>query len=92
MILTRFVRSVGNIFKNQWKAITYFVKKIYVTCYKVKLGDQDKPRTPHIVYKPYVQSLERWPDGTLKSLRLGVPMVWRELKTIVMSATSAWWT
>ena len=68
------------IFKNQRKAITDFVRKIYLTYFKVKFGDQDKPWALHIVCKAYVQSLEKWTDGTLKSLKFGVPMVWREPK------------
>ena len=58
-------------FKNQRKAITDF---------KVKLDDQGKPLAPHIVQKACVESLRKWANGTLKSLRFGVPMVWRNPK------------
>ena len=35
---------------------------------------------PHIVCKACVENLRKWTNGTLASLRFGVPMVWREPK------------
>ncbi|XP_076799763.1 uncharacterized protein LOC143444861 [Clavelina lepadiformis] len=48
------------IFKDQRKAITDFVRKVYLSYFKVKLGDQDKPWAPHIVCKACVESLRKW--------------------------------
>ena len=67
-------------FKKQRKAITDFVRKVHLAYFKVKLGDQDKPWAPHIVCKACVENLRKWTNGTLASLRFGVPMVWREPK------------
>ena len=69
-------------FKNQRKAITDFVRKVYIAYFKVKLGDQDKPWAPHIVCKACVENLRKWTNGTLASLKFGVPMVWREPKNL----------
>ena len=81
MILTSFFTSVGNMpSKNKKKAIFYFVRKIYLAYFKVKLGDRDKPLIPYIVCKAYVERLRKWANGTLKSHRFGVSMVWREPK------------
>ena len=67
-------------FKNQRKAITDFVRKIYLAYFKVKLGDQDKPLAPYIFCKACVESLRKWVNGTLKTLEFGVRIVWREPK------------
>ena len=67
-------------FKKQRKTITDFVRKVYLAYFKVKLGDQDKLWPPHIVCKACVEKLRKWTNGTLASLRFGVPMVWREPK------------
>ena len=79
-------------FKDQRKAITDFVRKVYLAYFKVMLGDQDKPWAPHIVCKACVESLRKWSNGTL-TIRFGVPMVWTEpKKNISMTVTSVWWT
>ncbi|QQP50683.1 Uncharacterized protein FKW44_011784 [Caligus rogercresseyi] len=46
--------------------------------FKVKLGDQDKSWAPHTVCKTCVEYLWRWTKGVKTSLKLGIPMVWRE--------------
>ena len=74
-------------FKNQRKAISDFVRKIYLAYFKVKFVDQDKPWAPHIVCKACIESLRKWANGTLKCLRFG-----ENQKTILMSATFVWWT
>ena len=58
------------------------MRKVYLAYFKVKLGDQDKPWAPRIVCKECVENLRKWTNGTLASLRFGVPMVWREPKNI----------
>ena len=47
------------------------------------LGDQDKAGVPHIVCKQCVEHLRPWTKKDRKSLRFGIPMVWRELKNHV---------
>ena len=82
MILTSLCYICGEyIFKNQRKATTDFVMKVHCSYFKVVLGDQDKPWAPHIICKACVKSLRKWANGTLKSLKFGVPMVWREPKS-----------
>ena len=54
------------------------MRKVYLSYFKVKLGDQDKPWASHTVCKASVKSLRKWANGTLKILRFGIPMVWRE--------------
>ena len=44
------------------------------------LGDQDKAWAPHIVCKQCVEHLGQWTKKDRKSLRFGIPMVWREPK------------
>ena len=43
-------------------------------------GDQDKSWAPHIVCKQCVEHLRQWTKKVRKSLRFGIPMVWREPK------------
>ena len=38
-------------FTEQWKSITDFVKRIYLSYFKIKLEDQEKKWAPHIVWK-----------------------------------------
>ena len=44
----------------------------------MKLGDQDKSWAPHIVCKTCLEHLRQWTLGTRKSMRFGIPMIWRE--------------
>jgi len=73
--------SLGNpALQHNRKTISDFVKRAYLACFKVKLGDQDKPWAPHIVCKPCVEHLLQWRNKSRKSLRFAIPMVWREPK------------
>ena len=67
-------------FVNQRKDISEFVRRAYLSYFKVKLGDQDKAWAPHIVCKTCIEHLRQWTNGTRKSLKFGVPMIWREQK------------
>ncbi|XP_072276834.1 uncharacterized protein [Pyxicephalus adspersus] len=58
--------------------ITEFVKKAYLAYFGIKLGDQNKYWAPHMVCKTCVECLRQWKNGKLKSLKFGVPMVWRK--------------
>ena len=59
--------------------ITDFVGKAYLSCFGVKLGDQNKPWAPHSACKSCVEHLREWTNGKRKSgLSFGVPMVWQE--------------
>jgi len=62
------------------KTISDFVKRAYHAYFGVKLGDQDKTWAPHIVCKTCTEHLRQWTTGKRKSLKFGVPMVWREPK------------
>ena len=66
--------------KNQRKAFTDFVRKTYLTYFKVKLDDQDKLRVPHIVYKACVENLRKRANSSLKSLSSRVPAVQKNQK------------
>ncbi|CAH1114997.1 unnamed protein product [Psylliodes chrysocephalus] len=60
--------------------ITDFVKNAYFAYFKVRLGDQDKPWTPHVICKICEEALRHWFEGTRKAPPFGIPMVWREPK------------
>ena len=62
------------------RGISEFVKRAYLAYFKVMLGDQDKAWALHIVCKQCVEHLRQWTKKIRKSLRFGIPMVWRELK------------
>ena len=64
----------------QRKLISDFVKRTYLAYFEVKLGDQDKQWAPNIVYKTCMEHLTQWIVGKMRSLKFGVPMVWREPK------------
>lgn len=57
--------------------ISDFIKRAYLGYFGVKLGDQDKAWAPHIVCKTCSEHLRQWTKGK-RSLKFGVPMVWRE--------------
>ena len=64
--------------KENRKNITDFVKHAYLGYFGVQLGDQDKTWAPHVVCKTCTEHLREWTTGKRKSLKFGVPMVWRE--------------
>ena len=47
------------------------------------LGDQYKPYAPHIYCKTCTVNLYRWNNNKLKSLNLGIPMIWRDCQNHV---------
>ena len=54
----RFCYICGNVvFPYHQAKITAFVKKAYRDYFRVKVGDQDKPFTPHICCKTCVEKL-----------------------------------
>lgn len=65
--------------KENRKLVTDFVKRAYLGYFGVKLGDQDKSWAPHTVCKTCTEHLRQWTNGN-RSLKFGVPMVWREPK------------
>lgn len=69
--------------KENRKNISDFVKKAYVGYFGVRLGDQDKTWAPHQVCKTCTEHLRQWTNGKRRSLKFGVPMVWREPKNHV---------
>ena len=44
----------------------------------MKLDDQDKAWTPHIVYKTCTEYLRPWTNAKKSCLKVGIPIVWRE--------------
>jgi len=64
--------------KENRKTISDFVKRVYFGYFGVGLGDQDKIWAPHIVCKTCTEHLRQWSNGK-RSLKFGIPMVWREL-------------
>ena len=57
-----------------------FTRKAYQAYFGVKLGDQNKSWAPHKVCKNCTETLRLWTQGKVKSMKFGVPMVWREPK------------
>ena len=66
--------------KKQRKPITDFVKRAYYAYFGIKLGDQDKSCSPHIVCKTCIEILRMLTNGKNKNMKFGIPMVWREPK------------
>ena len=64
--------------KKNRKPIDDFYRKAYHGYFQVKLGDQDRSRAPYVVCKTCKDHIRQWTNGTRKSLRFGIPMVWRE--------------
>ena len=60
--------------------ITDFVKRAYLTYFKIKLGDQNKPWASNIVCGACAATLRNWSKGQKCDMKFGVPMVWREPK------------
>jgi len=59
------------------KSVTSFIRLAYHAYFGIKLGDQDKAWAPHIVCKACTETLRGWTNGK-RSLKFGIPMVWRE--------------
>ena len=66
--------------KHNKKIMSDFVKRAYLACFQVMLGNQDKPWAPDIVCKPCVEHLRQWTNKSRKSLGFAIPMVWLEPK------------
>ena len=66
------------VLHNRQAKVTDFVKKVYCNYFEVKLGDQDKPFTPHICCKTCVENLRDWRNGKRKCVPFAIPIVWRE--------------
>ncbi len=65
-------------FKDCRRNITPLIKTRYKDYFKMKLGDQDKRFTPHIVCKGCSDRLSLWSSGKLKQMPFVTPMAWRE--------------
>ena len=57
-----------------------FTRRAYHAYFGLKLGNQDKAWAPHKVCKHCTETLRLWTQGKVKSMKFGVPMVWREPK------------
>ena len=87
MASTRWCKNNPNIFsyicgefttKKNRKPIDDFYRKAYHGYFQVKLGDQDRSWAPSVVCKTCRDHIRQWTNGTRKSFRFGIPMVWRE--------------
>ncbi|XP_027233923.2 uncharacterized protein [Penaeus vannamei] len=58
--------------------VTSFIKRAYHAYFNIKLGDQDKAWTPHMVCKACAENLRQWTKGKKSCLKFGIPMIWRE--------------
>ena len=78
-----FFASGSNFLKKRKKTKKWKTKvwKAYLAYFKVKLNDQDKPWAHHIDRKNMCRKVKKWTKGTLKNLKFGAPMVWREPKS-----------
>lgn len=68
------------IIKDQRKPINDTVIRLYSIYFGIEIGNQDQMWVPHIVCKICIEHLRQWEKGTRKSLKFGVPMMWREQK------------
>ncbi len=68
------------ILKDQRKMISDNVIRLYFAYFGIEIHDQDKSWVPHIVCKMCTEHLRQWANGTRKSLKFGVPMIWKEQK------------
>ena len=66
------------VVKKDRRNITVFVRKVYHAYFGVRLGDINKAWAPQVTCVVCVEDLRRWAAGKKKSLRFGIPMVWRE--------------
>lgn len=66
--------------KKNRKPISDFVRKAYLSYFGIYLKNQDKCWVPHFVCKTCVEHLRQWTNGKRKSLKFGVPMIWKEQK------------
>ena len=64
--------------KKNRKPVDDFYRKVYHGYFQVKLGDQNKSQAPHVICKTWKEYIRQWTNGTRKSHRFGIPMVWRE--------------
>ena len=65
-------------FKQNRRDIDANISKWYYSYFRMKLGDQDKPWAPHIVCQRCKNDMFKWSKNQKKSLRFGIPMIWRE--------------
>ena len=60
------------------RSIDDFYGRAYHAYFQVKLGDQDKLWVPHIFCKTCKKQIWQWSNGTGKSLKFGIPMIWHQ--------------
>lgn len=68
------------VIKKHQRNITDFVKKVYLSYFGTKLGDQEKSWAPHKVCYVCVEDLRKWSKKERKTFKFAVPMIWREPK------------
>src|SRR5215475_9527557 len=68
------------VFDSKVRQIDSFVKKLYFSYFKLKVGDQDKSFAPHIACNTCVEGLRYWYEGKRKAMPFAIPMQWRDQK------------
>ena len=68
----------GYTFMEQRKFRGDFVKRAYLSYFKIKLGDQDKTWASYIICKTCVKHLWQWTNGKRKCLKFGISIVCKE--------------
>ena len=66
------------MFVENRKTIPDYAKKAYLGYFGIALGDQDRSWAPHIACKTCIEQLRHWTTGRRKSMKFGIPMIWRE--------------
>ena len=64
--------------RNNRKLISEFCKKTYHDYVCIKLGDQDKLWTPHIVCRICLEHIRQWTSRKQKLLKFAIPLIWLE--------------
>ena len=60
--------------------VTEFFQKAHHAYLGIQLGDQVKLEVPHVVCKTCVKQLRQWTKSSRKTLKFGIPLIWREPK------------
>ena len=66
--------------KEHKRNITHDIKKMYMIYFGCPLGDQDKTRVSHKIYKKCCLGLHKWLNKRSSSMPFAIPMIWREPK------------
>jgi hypothetical protein len=68
------------VFDTKVRQIDSFVKKLYFSYFRLKVGDQDKSFAPHNACNTCVEGLRYTYDGKRKAMPFAILMQWHEQK------------